>query len=120
MRVEDYRKIVAKEKTASDITKSVLDYYPLCNCDGWRHNNIAVRGRKFIGRYGVFDVTGICLETGKWVAVETKTVKDKPSKDQLEFQRMIRAAGGVAEFAGTDFIEFKKSFDEALKQIRKQ
>lgn len=64
----------------------------------WRNNNIAVRGRKFIGRLGVSDIIGITKD-GKWVACEVKTVNDVLSVDQIEFMNEVKTAGGIALIA---------------------
>lgn len=118
MTAKEYQKLTAKTKSAGEITAFALNYLKLSRVTAWRQNNLAVRGRKFIGLLGVFDMPGICEITGKWVAVETKTINDRPSADQLAFQAMIRKAGGVAEFIGPDSEEFKTRFDAALKKIR--
>ncbi len=64
----------------------------------WRNNNIAVRGRKFIGRLGVSDLIGITKD-GRWVACEVKTLNDRLSDDQIDFLNDIKKAGGVALIA---------------------
>lgn len=64
----------------------------------WRNNNIAVRGRTFIGRLGVSDLIGITKD-GRWVACEIKTLSDRLSKDQIDFLNDIKNAGGEAFIA---------------------
>lgn len=66
--------------------------------DCWRQNNIAVRGRKFIGRLGVSDVIGITKD-GRWIACEIKTLNDRLSPDQITFLNDIKKAGGEAYIA---------------------
>jgi len=64
----------------------------------WRNNNIAVRGRKFIGRLGVSDIIGITKD-GRWVACEVKTLHDRLSADQMKFLNEIKHSGGIALLA---------------------
>jgi hypothetical protein len=64
----------------------------------WVHNNLAVRGRKFIGRRGVPDIIGITKD-GRWVVAEVKTLNDVLSPDQIIFLNDIRKAGGEAYLA---------------------
>lgn len=64
----------------------------------WRQNNIAVRGRTFIGRLGVSDVIGITKD-GRWVACEIKTLSDRLSDDQILFLNDIKKTGGEAYIA---------------------
>jgi hypothetical protein len=64
----------------------------------WVHNNLAVRGRKFIGRRGVPDIIGITKD-GRWVVAEVKTLNDVLSPDQITFLNDIKKAGGEAYIA---------------------
>lgn len=64
----------------------------------WIQNNLAVRGRKFIGRKGVSDIMGFTYH-GQVVAVEVKTVNDVLSDDQIQFLNEVKKAGGVALIA---------------------
>jgi hypothetical protein len=64
----------------------------------WVHNNLAVRGRKFIGRRGVADIIGITKD-GRWVVCEVKTINDKLSDDQKQFLNDIKNSGGMAYLA---------------------
>jgi hypothetical protein len=64
----------------------------------WINNNIAVRGRKFIGRRGVSDVIGITKD-GRWVVCEVKTLNDRLSEDQVIFLNDIKNTGGDAYIA---------------------
>lgn len=66
--------------------------------DVWINNNIAVRGRKFIGRKGVPDIIGITKD-GRWVACEIKTINDHLSPDQITFLNDVKKAGGIALIA---------------------
>lgn len=64
----------------------------------WIQNNLAVKGRKFIGRRGVADIIGIAKD-GRWVACEIKTINDRLSPDQIDFLNDIKTAGGLAYIA---------------------
>lgn len=66
--------------------------------DCWRQNNIAVRGRTFIGRRGVSDIIGITKD-GHWVVAEVKTLNDRLSDDQILFLNDIKKAGGEVYIA---------------------
>jgi hypothetical protein len=66
--------------------------------DVWINNNLAVRGRKFIGRRGVSDVIGKTKDA-RWVACEVKTLNDTLSYDQIIFLNDIKKAGGEAYIA---------------------
>lgn len=61
----------------------------------WINNNLAVKGRKFIGRRGVSDIIGITKD-GRWVVAEVKTLNDTLSPDQITFLNDIKKAGGLA------------------------
>lgn len=61
----------------------------------WIQNNLAVKGRRFIGRRGVSDVIGISKD-GRWVACEVKTLNDTISDDQITFLNDVKKAGGLA------------------------
>ena len=61
--------------------------------DVWPQNNLAVRGRKFIGRKGVPDVIGF-TRSGLFIACEIKTVNDYLSDEQIEFMNNVKKAGG--------------------------
>jgi hypothetical protein len=64
----------------------------------WINNNLAVRGRKFIGRLGVADIIGIS-GIGSFVACEVKTHNDRLSTDQIKFLNDVKTAGGIALIA---------------------
>lgn len=46
--------------------------------DVWIQNNLAVPGRKFIGRRGVADIIGLTKDC-RWVVAEVKTLNDRLS-----------------------------------------
>lgn len=88
-----------KELSKAHIRASALKELTYRGCDCWRQNNIAVRRRAFIGRYGVSDIMGFCKKTGRIVAVEVKTIGDRLSSDQIDFLNDVKKAGGVAYLA---------------------
>jgi len=59
---------------------------------------------------GSSDIIGITPE-GRFLAVEVKTPKGRPTKEQLRFIEAVRAAGGIAGIA--------RSVEEALDLIRR-
>lgn len=60
----------------------------------WVQNNHATRGRKFIGRYGISDISGYIRGTGIRVECEVKADGDTLSKDQIKFLSDLSEAGG--------------------------
>ena len=87
-----------KELTKAEIRESALKELAWRGYDCWRQNNIAVRGRHFIGRLGVSDIIGITKD-GRWVVAEVKTLNDRLSPDQITFLNDIKKAGGEAYIA---------------------
>jgi hypothetical protein len=84
--------------TKAHIRESALKELSWRGHNVWINNNIAVRGRKFIGRLGVSDIIGISKD-GRWVVCEVKTLNDRLSPDQITFLNDIKKAGGVALIA---------------------
>ena len=82
--------------TASDLTKMMIDYLKGRGNDVWRNNNLAVKGRSFIGRKGVPDVIGYSKKYGQFIACEVKAIGDRVSPDQMSFLTNLAIAGGVA------------------------
>lgn len=64
----------------------------------WPQNNLAVPGRKFIGRRGVADIIGF-TRAGLFLAAEVKTINDRLSDDQIKFLNDVKKAGGLAYIA---------------------
>lgn len=48
---------------------------------------------------GSADIIGVHRPTGRFLAVEVKTAKGKPTKEQLNFIEQVRAANGIAGIA---------------------
>lgn len=74
-----------KALTASQITKLAIEELTKRGCKVWRNNNLAVRGRTFIGLKGVPDIIGFHKFTGRAIYCEVKTKTDKFSEFQVEF-----------------------------------
>lgn len=64
----------------------------------WIQNNLAVKGRKFIGRRGQSDLVGF-TKYGQFLACEIKTLNDRLSNDQIIFLNDVKKAGGIAYLA---------------------
>jgi hypothetical protein len=92
-----------RELTKGEITKSALTELKLRGVTCWMQNNIAVRGRRFIGKYGVSDILGFVRASGLLVACEVKTINDVFSDDQKEFLTEVKNAGGIALIATQEF-----------------
>ena len=82
--------------TASDLTKMMIDYLKGRGNDVWRNNNLAVKGRLFIGRKGVPDIIGYSKKYGQFIACEVKGIGDRISPEQMSFLTNLSIAGGVA------------------------
>lgn len=54
-----------------------------------------------VGFKGVSDLIGFRRSDGKFVAIEVKNEKGKPTKEQLNFIRVVSEAGGLAGIART-------------------
>jgi hypothetical protein len=92
-----------KELTKDQIRKSALTELRLRGVNCWIQNNLSVRGRKFIGRYGVSDIMGFVSATGIICACEIKTINDVFSDDQKLFLTEVKKAGGIALIATQEF-----------------
>lgn len=79
-----------------DIALKILAYR---NCKVWKQNNIAVKGRKFIGERGVADILGHHRKIGVMVGAEIKTVNDKLSEEQKTWLFELEQSGGIALIA---------------------
>jgi hypothetical protein len=82
--------------TASDLTKMMMEFLKDSGNEVWRNNNLAVRGRAFIGRKGVPDIIGYNKKYGFFVCCEVKAIGDRISSDQMVFLEEIAMAGGTA------------------------
>lgn len=87
---------MATYKTASELTKLMIDHLSSKGLEVWRNNNLAVKGRAFIGRKGVPDIIGYDKKYGQFVACEIKKLGDRISPDQLLFLTNLGIAGGLS------------------------
>lgn len=91
-------KDIIKPLTKGYIREQAIKRMQLQGHTLWPQNNLAVRGRKFIGRKGVADCLG-WTKDGKFLAVEVKTVNDFLSDEQKYFLTDVKKAGGIALLA---------------------
>lgn len=82
-----------KDLTAGQITKVAMIEMEMRGYFVWRHNNLAVPGRKFAGLKGVSDIMGFEKKTGLSVFCEVKTKNDKISEYQANFMTRAKKAG---------------------------
>ena len=87
---------MATYKTASELTKMMIDYLGHRGMEVWRNNNLAVKGRAFIGRKGVPDIIGYDRKHGQFVGCEIKKLGDRISPEQFTFLTQLGLAGGAA------------------------
>ena len=83
-------------QSASELTKMMLEFLKNGGNEVWRNNNLAVRGRAFIGRKGVPDIIGYNKKYGYFVCCEIKAIADRLSADQIVFLEELSMAGGTA------------------------
>ncbi len=91
------------------VVKAALDLLPLYGVEVWRNQSHPVPGRRFTGRKGVSDVLGF-TRSAKFVAVELKKPGGKLSEEQVEFLKLVKAAGGVA-IAAYSIDDFQKQLE---------
>ncbi len=83
-------------KTASDLTKMMLEYLDNLGYEVWRNNNLAVKGRSFIGKKGLPDIIGYHKNYGQFIACEIKAIGDRLSVSQIEFLTHLGMCGGTS------------------------
>jgi hypothetical protein len=82
-----------RELTAGMITKEAMMEMEMRGYFVWRHNNLAIPGRKFNGLKGVPDIIGFEKKSGLSVYCEVKTKNDKISEYQANFMTRAKKAG---------------------------
>ena len=87
--------MLANKITANTLTQQALTVLKLNGWEVWRNNNLAVKGRAFIGRVGVPDIIGFNKKDARMIGVEIKVGADKMSNEQNEFLDQLNKAGGV-------------------------
>jgi hypothetical protein len=88
--------------TTSEITKRALKELDLRGVEAWRNNNLAVRGRTFVGRKGVPDIIGFNRNTGVFVLCEVKNLGDTMKEDQIKLFNEAYRAGCITIIATLD------------------
>jgi len=81
-----------REISTNDITKEALLILKAKGYNVWRHNQVKVPGRAFVGKRGCSDIIGH-TPTGKFVVCEVKKRGDKLSEDQKQFLDEASRAG---------------------------
>ncbi|GGG34028.1 VRR-NUC domain-containing protein [Hymenobacter glacieicola] len=115
-----------KPSPTNSLTKSIITLLKLEGCTCWRQNNGAVYDAN-IGGYragsvtpGISDILGYHRATGRFLAVEVKTGRDKLSPEQEQFLQEVRRAGGFAcegrslEQVRQEFTQWQKSLTAGL------
>ena len=77
---------------ANKLTQWAINVLSADGSQVWRNNNLAVKGRKFIGRKGVPDIVGYDI-TGIAIYCEVKSGKDKLSEEQITFMTHATSMG---------------------------
>ena len=90
-----------KAERETDVQRAVLEYLRLVlGWSVWRFNcGLAVYGDRavrFSTADGLSDLQGIIPPAGRWLSVEVKRGKGKPTAKQSAFLDAVRAAGGLA------------------------
>ena len=97
-----------------EIQKMILDYLRYQKIFCWKNNSIGIYKAKTgqyipIGMKGVSDILGI-LSDGRFLAIEVKQEKTKPTDNQKEFINNINKHGGLAFIA--------RSVDDVMKMLK--
>jgi len=102
-----------------DIQKSILDFLShVKHCFVWRNNNVGIYdakrkvyrlNRSQYTPNGISDILGIYR--GKFLAIEVKRPKGKPTKSQSVFMDNIIKCGGIA-FVATSIPDVKSMLFE--------
>jgi penicillin-binding protein-related factor A (putative recombinase) len=98
----------------SEIQKSILDYLKLKRHLVFKHRNVGIYKQdtgKYIplatGEKGISDIIG-CTTQGRFLAIEVKMLKKKPSPEQVEFLEKVNQRGGIG------FVAY--SLDDVINQ----
>lgn len=90
---------VVKDLTKAEIRTSAIKELTWRGHTVWIQNNLAVKGRKFIGKRGQSDLIGYRNRDCVLVACEVKTINDRLSPDQITFLNDVKKAGGEVYIA---------------------
>jgi len=86
------------------LQKACLEFLKLKGCLAWRNNTGAVKSDKRFIRYGhpgSGDVFAVVPPHGRFLSIECKAGKNKPTAKQVEWANEVRTFGGVAIVAYT-------------------
>lgn len=79
-----------------------MDYCRLKKCLVFKHRNVGIWVQKTghyiplsAGEKGISDIIGLTKD-GKFLAIEVKAPKKKPSQEQLDFIDRVNEKGGIA------------------------
>lgn len=107
----------------SQIQKTIMDYLRLNGCLVFKHRNVGIY-KKSTGSYiplsfgekGISDIIGL-TPNGRFLAIEVKMPKKKPSNEQLEFIDKVNEKGGLAFWTDSldNVIEKLSTLDKPLK-----
>jgi hypothetical protein len=136
IRPELLAKPIYKDKTANDLTKSIIAWIQL---NGGQAERISVTGRAIDHRHTYTDVLGHRRQIGslQWltasmkkgsadisatiqgrsVKCEVKVQRDKQRPEQKEYQRQVEAAGGIY-FIATSFEQFYNWYESIFNTIK--
>jgi hypothetical protein len=106
--------VTAAVQSETEIMQQILlalGAHPACRI--WRMNTGALpdqHGRLIrFGVPGMADIIGLLRPSGRFLAIEVKTLTGRQSDQQRAFQRMVEAAGGIYILA--------RSVDEAVEAV---
>lgn len=85
--------------TKSHIRKIAIEELTWRGVKIWIQNNVAIKGRKFIGEKGQADLVGYVKTTGLFCGCEIKTKSDRLSDEQHKWLSDLERAGGLALIA---------------------
>ena len=88
-----------KYRRERDLIRDVLTMLQQRGIFAWRNNTGAVKQSSRFIRFGVkgsADIIGILPPEGKFLAIECKGKRGKPTEEQLAFIEQIKTNGGVA------------------------
>lgn len=102
MNLKEYHAKFHGAMSTNALTKAVIDLFTLKGYKVWRQNTAGIYDEKK-GVYrsgsatkGISDVIGFHKQTGKFVAIEIKTGKDKLSSFQQNFLNDVAQSGADA------------------------
>lgn len=89
----------------SKLQKEIIDYLKIRGCVVFKHRNVGIYKQstgKYIplsaGEKGISDIIG-CMPDGKFIAIEVKAEKGKPSENQIEFLEKVKKNKGISILA---------------------